>query len=130
MSISVKSQRPLSPHLSIYKPQLTSILSIMHRATGVALSIGTVLLALWFWSAAYSPDCFAWLTAQASGWFGRTLLLGWTAAFFYHLSNGIRHLLWDIGFGFTLPAVYRSGYTVLILTILMTGYIWCTALYS
>src|SRR5260221_6908133 len=84
--------RPLSPHLQIYRPQLTSVLSILHRATGILLGVGTLVLAWWVIAAAAGPDAFARVQGFLGSWLGILVLLGWTAALFYHLANGIRHL--------------------------------------
>src|ERR687892_1500300 len=101
--------RPLSPHLQVYRPQLTSVLSISHRVTGVALAVGTLLLVYWLVSAAAGPDSYATAQSVIGSWLGIVLLFGWTYALFYHLCNGIRHLFWDAGYGFELPTVYRTG---------------------
>jgi len=114
------TDRPLSPHLQIYEWQLTWILSILHRIAGVALALGTLLLLWWLIAAAAGPGPFAAAQDFMGSWLGRLLLFGWTAAFFFHLANGIRHLAWDAGFGFELPAAYRSGWAVVALTALST----------
>jgi succinate dehydrogenase / fumarate reductase cytochrome b subunit len=116
--------RPLSPHLQIYKPQLTAITSILHRITGIALSAGILYLLCWLVAVAQGAEAFNRLQDFNGSIIGRLLLLGWSAAFFYHLLNGIRHLAWDAGFGFELPAAYRSGYAVLIGTVLLTVAAW------
>ncbi|HJP23522.1 MAG TPA: succinate dehydrogenase, cytochrome b556 subunit [Alphaproteobacteria bacterium] len=113
-------ERPLSPHLQIYRPQLTSLLSIMHRATGVVLTLGALLWAWWLVGAAYGPEAFATVQAFLGSWFGRLLLLGFTFSLFYHLCNGVRHMLWDIGWGFDLPVLYRSGWIMLFCSIALT----------
>ncbi|HXZ02928.1 MAG TPA: succinate dehydrogenase, cytochrome b556 subunit [Stellaceae bacterium] len=105
------AERPLSPFL-IYKPQLTSVLSFSHRASGVALSLGTLLLAWWLIAAATSDDAFAAVQWFLGSWLGLLLLLGWCFAFFFHLCNGIRHLFWDAGLGFELGTAQTSGWTV------------------
>jgi succinate dehydrogenase / fumarate reductase, cytochrome b subunit len=92
-----KDNRPLSPHLSIYRPQISSVLSIMHRITGLALFVGTALITFWLWSAAYAPAFYSTFHAGLNSPFGQICLLGWTLAFYYHLGNGIRHLFWDMG---------------------------------
>jgi len=107
------TERPLSPHLQIYRPQITSVLSIVHRFTGVALTLGTLLLTWWLVSAAYGPDAFADAQAFVGSWFGQLLLWGFTFALFYHLGNGIRHLAWDFGWGFELLQVRASGLAML-----------------
>ncbi|MDH3594996.1 MAG: succinate dehydrogenase, cytochrome b556 subunit [Rhodospirillales bacterium] len=102
--------RPLSPHLQVYRPQLTSVLSFLHRMTGVALTPGTLLLVYWLAAAAAGPEAFATAQALIGSIIGRVLLLGWSFALFYHLCNGIRHLFWDAGYGLELPDLYRSGW--------------------
>jgi len=104
--------RPLSPHLQIYRPQLTAVLSILHRLTGVALAPGTLLLVYWLAAAAAGPEAFATAQMLVGSIVGRLLLLGWTFALSYHLCNGIRHLVWDAGYGLELPDLYRSGWLV------------------
>jgi succinate dehydrogenase / fumarate reductase, cytochrome b subunit len=101
--------RPLSPHLQVYRPQITSVLSILHRITGVALTIGTVLLTWWLVAAAYGPEQFANVQAFLGSFIGQLLLWGFTFSLFYHLCNGIRHLLWDFGWGFEIEQVRISG---------------------
>ncbi|MEX2454705.1 MAG: succinate dehydrogenase, cytochrome b556 subunit [Rhodospirillaceae bacterium] len=116
--------RPLSPHLQIYKPQLTSVMSILHRATGVSLAVGTLLLVWWIVAAASGPDAFETAQGFIGSWFGQLLLLGWSFALFYHLCNGIRHLLWDAGKGIELEAAYASGRIVIAAAILLTIGVW------
>lgn len=116
--------RPLSPHLQVYRPQLTTVLSILHRATGIALTAGTLLLAWWIIAAAAGAEAFETVQAFIGSWIGRLLLLGWSWALLYHLCNGIRHLFWDTGHGFELPTVYRSGWTVVIVSALLTVIAW------
>ena len=89
-----RRDRPLSPHLQVYKPQWTSVLSILHRITGVALAAGTLLLVWWLAAAASSADYFAWVQGFMASWAGIVLLMGWAFALYYHLCNGIRHLFW------------------------------------
>ncbi|MFQ5466597.1 MAG: succinate dehydrogenase, cytochrome b556 subunit [Kiloniellaceae bacterium] len=116
--------RPLSPHLQVYRPQLTSVLSITHRLTGVALAAGTLLLVYWLVAAAASVEAFDTAQSLIGSWFGRLLLFGWSLALFYHLCNGIRHLFWDVGAGLDLPTSARSGYAVLIATVVLTLASW------
>jgi succinate dehydrogenase cytochrome b subunit len=116
--------RPLSPHLQIYRPQLTSVLSILHRATGVALCVGTLLLVYWLIALAAGPDSYDVARGLIGSWLGRLLLFGWTLSFFYHLANGVRHLAWDAGYGFELPAVYASGWVVVVVTAVLTLASW------
>ena len=116
--------RPLSPHLQVYKPQLTSVLSILHRMTGVALAVGTLLLVWWLIAAASGAVAFNMVQTVIGSWIGRLLLFGWSFALFYHLCNGIRHLFWDMGRGFELPTVAASGWAVVIISIALTGISW------
>jgi len=114
------SNRPLSPHLQVYKPQLTSILSIFHRISGLLLALGLVLFVYWLY--ALATDVAA--ADQFRGWMlsvpGQIALYLWLYTFYYHFCNGIRHLLWDVGQGLTIKKVYRSGYTVLIAAAVLT----------
>ena len=117
-------QRPLSPHLQIYRWQYTSVLSILHRITGVALAVGTLLLVYWLVATAAGPDAFATAQAFIGSILGRVLLFGWTVALFYHLANGIRHLLWEAGRGFELRTAYASGWAVVIATAALSLIAW------
>ena len=118
------SHRPLSPHLQVYRPQLTSVLSITHRATGIGLSFGIILLITWLVAAAAGVNYFNMVNSVITSWFGKLVLLGFTWALFYHLCNGIRHLFWDAGFGFELSTVYRSGYATVAGSIILTATAW------
>jgi len=117
-------KRPLSPHLQIYRPQITSVLSILHRFTGIALALGTLHLVFWILAAAQGPEAFAAVQAFSDSWAGRLLMLGWTAALFYHLANGVRHLVWDAGFGFAPGQVSISGGLALIVAATLTLLAW------
>lgn len=112
--------RPLSPHLQIYKPQLTSVLSITHRLTGLALTTAVLALVLWVFALASQPSCFQSMIQFYQGWLGKLLLLTWWSCFFYHFANGIRHLAWDSGLGFEIKETYISGWGVTIFTALMS----------
>lgn len=116
--------RPLSPHLQIYRPQLTSVLSILHRLTGIALAAGTLLLVWWLVAVAAGPAAFETVQGFIGSWFGRALLLGWSYALFYHLANGIRHLAWDAGWGFELKTVYLTGWMVIWASVVLTLLAW------
>ena len=122
------SNRPLSPHLQIYKPQLTSVMSITHRATGIALAVGTLLLVWWIVAAAIGPEAFAHAQSFIGSWLGLLLLFGWSVALFYHLGNGIRHLFWDAGYGFEIENAYRSGWIVVGATAALTVLAWIIGL--
>ncbi|MFA6985187.1 MAG: succinate dehydrogenase, cytochrome b556 subunit [Arenimonas sp.] len=114
-------QRPLSPHLQVYKPQLTSILSIVHRGTGVLLGLAAFGLMAWLLSTAGSIEAFDRFHAFVGSAPGQVLLAAVTASMVYHLLNGIRHLLWDIGWGFELSEAYASGWIVVGLTVVITS---------
>ncbi|MHB8744415.1 MAG: succinate dehydrogenase, cytochrome b556 subunit [Sulfuricaulis sp.] len=116
--------RPFSPDLQIYRPQLTSVLSITHRLTGIALSIGSPLLVCWLIAAAAGPSAYATLHGFLASWLGLLLLLGWTFSLFFHLCNGIRHLFWDAGYGFELQTIYASGWAVVAISIGLTLTAW------
>ena len=116
-------QRPLSPHLQIYQRQLTSVLSFLHRATGVLLGVAAFAVVVWLFAVAGDGEDLARFNELAASPLGVTLLLAATASLSYHLLNGIRHLLWDIGWGFELPKVYASGWTVVGLALLLTAVI-------
>jgi len=114
------SDRPLSPHLQIYKPQLTAVLSIAHRATGIFLTLGTFLLVYWLVSLAQGPESYAEAQAFFGSILGRFILFPWVFSLFYHLCNGIRHLFWDMGVGFEIATVYTSGKIVVGAAVLLT----------
>jgi succinate dehydrogenase / fumarate reductase cytochrome b subunit len=116
--------RPLSPHLQVYKPQLTSVLSILHRAAGIALAVGTLLLVWWLVAAATGENAFADVQAFIGSWIGKLLLLGWSFAIFYHTCNGIRHLFWDAGRGYELETAYATGRIVVAAAIILTIGAW------
>jgi len=122
-----KTQRPLSPHLQIYRPQLTSVLSITHRATGIALVVGTLVLVYWLLAAASGAEAYGSAQQLLGSWLGRLVLLGFSFALFFHLCNGIRHLFWDAGLGFELKTAYASGSAVIIASIAMTVLAWALA---
>lgn len=113
--------RPLSPHLQIYRPQITSVLSILHRFTGLALAGGALILAYWVCAAAYGPESFETAQAVLGSWFGRLVLLGLTFSLFYHLANGVRHLAWDAGWGFDLPILRKTGFAAAGFAVIMTA---------
>lgn len=117
-------QRPLSPHLQVYKPQLTSVLSITHRGTGILLSLGALVLCYWFLALAAGPEAYATAQSYIGSWFGQLLLFGWVASLYYHLCNGIRHLFWDAGYGLDLKTTYASGYAVVAVSIILTVATW------
>jgi succinate dehydrogenase / fumarate reductase cytochrome b subunit len=120
--------RPLSPDLQIYRPQLTSVLSFSHRVTGIALSVGTLLLISWLIAGAAGPQAYSTVHGFIRSWFGLALLFGWTFSFFFHFCNGIRHLVWDGGCGFELRTIYVSGWTVIAASTVLTVVAWIVSL--
>ena len=122
------AERPLSPHLQVYRWQLTSVMSILHRFSGVALSLGAILLVWWLGAAADGPDPYAGVQRFLGSWLGLLLLFGWSVALFYHLCNGVRHLWWDTGYGLELKNVYASGWAVVGATIVLTVIAWIAGL--
>lgn len=123
-----QGERPLSPHLEIYKPQLTMVLSITHRFTGVGLAVGTLFLTWWLIAAAMGPEAYAFTQWIYGTWLGYLVLFGFSVSLFYHLCNGIRHLFWDVGLGYEIETVYRSGWTVLAATAVLTASAWIVGL--
>ncbi|MEN8708539.1 MAG: succinate dehydrogenase, cytochrome b556 subunit [Paracoccaceae bacterium] len=115
-----RGNRPLSPHLSIYKPQITSITSILTRITGNALLISTVLAVWWFMAAASGPAAFAIADSVLTSWFGDIVLFLSLWGIWYHMLAGLRHLIWDAGYGLDLPSATRLGWSVIIGSVIMT----------
>jgi succinate dehydrogenase / fumarate reductase, cytochrome b subunit len=118
------NNRPLSPHLQVYKPQLTTFMSITHRATGIALAVGTLMLVCWLIAAATGETAFNEVQAFLGSIVGRLMLVGWSFALFYHLCNGLRHLFWDAGKGFEIETAYMTGRIVIAASILLTIGAW------
>jgi succinate dehydrogenase / fumarate reductase cytochrome b subunit len=118
------TNRPMSPHLQVYRPQFTSILSIANRITGVALSAGTVVLVGQLFAAANGAGSFASFQHFVGSWFGLFILVGWSFSLFFHLCNGIRHLVWDFGIGLDLETAYKTGNWVLIGSVALTALTW------
>ena len=119
-------ERPLSPFMFPiwYRFQITSALSILHRLTGIALAVGSILLVWWLITVAAGGELFATTHTFLVSPIGIVLLFGWSIAFFYHLCNGVRHLAWDAGYGFEIRCASRSGYAVLAATVLLTAITW------
>lgn len=115
-----ETQRPLSPHLQIYKWQVQMVTSILHRATGIALSVGALIFVWWLVSLAAGEDAFNQFKVCMGSPIGIVLLIGWTWSFFYHLCNGIRHLIQDAGAGYTIVQFVRSSWASVIVSLLLT----------
>ncbi|MBT8124310.1 MAG: succinate dehydrogenase, cytochrome b556 subunit [Gammaproteobacteria bacterium] len=122
-------ERPLSPHLGIYKWPLAMAISILHRITGVALTIGAVLMVAIFIAVASDPEYYEWIRGYLANKIGKTFLILWTFALFLHLFNGIRHLFWDAGYGFEKSTTTKSGVWVIIVTFILTIAVWGAAYY-
>ncbi len=120
-------KRPLSPHLQHYKLPLTAYLSITHRATGVVNSLAIVLLVLLIASAAGTPESYAFMSGIANSWFGKLVMFGFTLTLYYHMCNGIRHLFWDVGRGFELETVKKSGNVCVIAAGVLSVITWMVA---
>ncbi|MCW8846844.1 MAG: succinate dehydrogenase, cytochrome b556 subunit [Gammaproteobacteria bacterium] len=120
--------RPLSPHLQVYRWQITMVMSILHRATGIALALGSLVLVYWLASLASGPAAYADAQALLGSNLARVLLGCVSFAFFYHLSNGVRHLVWDTGRGFEISQLYRSGYLAVAASIVLTAGFWLLVL--
>lgn len=116
--------RPLSPHLSIYRWPITMTLSILHRGTGVALSVGMLVLVAWLWSIAGGEEPYDRVRGLLGTTIGQLALLGLCFAFFFHLANGIRHLFWDAGLGFEMRQANASAWLVVVASTLMTAVYW------
>jgi succinate dehydrogenase / fumarate reductase cytochrome b subunit len=127
-SPTAKRARPLSPNVQIYRPQLTSVLSILNRITGIVLSVGAVVLVIWLVAASTGPQAYAAVQGAISSWIGQIVLFGATFAFFLHLCGGIRHLIWDTVHGFELRVIYISGWAVVAASIVLTVAAWVVSL--
>lgn len=121
-------KRPLSPHLQIYRPQITSVLSISHRFSGAVLAAGLLVLVYWLAALASGEAAYAAALGVLGAWPVKLVLFLASLAFFYHLCNGIRHLWWDSGRGFEIPQVYASGWAVVIVSIGLTVLTWAVIL--
>ena len=121
---NMTDNRPLSPHLSIHKRVLTAVFSIFHRISGIGLSVGALLISIWFFLISSGPQFYVYFELISKNILFKLVLLVWTIGIFYHLFNGCRKLYWSFGIGMELSQVYRSGYVVLLLTILSTLGVW------
>lgn len=120
--------RPLSPHLQVYRWQVSNTLSILHRLTGLVLSLGGVALVAWLLALASGQSAFTGANILLGSLVGQLALVGWTFCFFYHLSNGLRHLAWDAGHGFDKAVARKSGLAVVTAAVLLTVTFWAVAL--
>lgn len=122
-----RGSRPLSPHLQIYRPQWTWVPSILHRLAGMGLAVGGVAVVWWLSAAAVGSDYFAVVDGILTAWPGQVVLLGLTWALAYHLLNGIRHLVWDLGLGFEVKTAERSAKATVAGSVLLTALLWLVA---
>ncbi len=127
--LKVPKSRPLSPNIQVYRPQLTSVLSIANRLTGVILIVGAVGLVVWLSAAAAGPEPYAVVQNAIESRAGRIAMFGFTFAFFLHLCGGIRHLVWDTVHGFELRSIYISGWFVVVASVLLTAAAWAVGLH-
>ena len=125
--MSEQANRPVSPHLQIYNWPISMVTSIAHRATGILLAVGSVVLAIWLIAAGSGPDAFASVNGFAASWFGQLLMFGWSFALFFHLCNGIRHLVWDTGIGLELETARLSGFVAIGVAVALTLIVWIWA---
>jgi succinate dehydrogenase / fumarate reductase cytochrome b subunit len=117
-------RRPTSPHLSIYSQEITMVMSIVHRITGTALYLGTLLLAWWLIAAAIGPGYYAFVQGILTSWLGRLVMVGFTWALLHHMLGGIRHLIWDTGRALDLPSADRLTWSTLVGSIALTALLW------
>jgi succinate dehydrogenase / fumarate reductase cytochrome b subunit len=125
---TAKRPRPLSPNVQIYRPQLTSVLSILNRVTGIFLSVCAGVLVIWLVAAATGPQAYAAVEVAIASWIGQIVLFGVTFAFFLHFCGGIRHLVWDTVHGFDLRSIYISGWAVVAASVALTAAVWVVRL--
>ena len=116
--------RPVSPHLQVYRWQLSNTLSILHRLTGVALALGLLALSYWFVSLAGGEREYESALRIIGSPIGIAILIGWTFAFLYHLLNGVRHLFWDVGLGFGPSQRHASGWLAFLGAVILTACVW------
>jgi len=126
---TAKRPRPLSPNIQNYRPQLTSVLSILNRITGNILSVCAVVLVIWLVAAAAGPRAYGAVQGAIASWPGQIVLFGATFAFFLHLCGGIRHLVWDTVHGFELRSIYASGWAVVAASVVLTVAAWVASLF-
>lgn len=123
----ISDKRPLSPHLQVYRLPFIVMMSITHRATGVALVAGALVLVYWLVAAANGPDAYAEAQRVLGSLLGKVFLFLWTWALYYHMANGVRHLAWDLGYGFELKSADTSGMIVVVVSVILTIATWLIA---
>ena len=120
----MNNNRPLSPHLSIYRKVFTAVFSIFHRFTGIGLSLGSIIISIWVSILALGPNYFFIFESVSNNIFFKFIILIWILGLFYHLFNGIRYLIWSFGWAMDLKTIYLSGYIVIILSLSSTLFVW------
>ena len=125
--VEIQAKRPLSPHLTIYKPIPTMVVSILHRLAGAALYFGTILCAWWLIAAANGENYFDYVNSIAGSLLGRLILFAFTWALFQHMLGGIKHLFWDLGYGFDKDLTTKIAWLTLIGSITLTCLVWIAA---
>jgi succinate dehydrogenase / fumarate reductase cytochrome b subunit len=126
----VKPDRPLSPHLQIYRPLINMVMSIVHRITGAALYVGALLLAWWLIAAALGPGELATANGFLASWFGQIVLLGMLWSLIHHALGGIRHFIWDVGRGYELATIDLLSWLTIVLSVVLTIIVWGIVLYA
>lgn len=121
------SEKPLSPHIQIYRWEITMLISILHRAAGIAMVAGAALVVWMLLALAMGPSAYECFHKFITSPMGTLMMFGWTGAVFLHLANGIRHLFWDVGYGYAIPVARRSGFLVLAFAVVMTLIVWFIA---
>ena len=127
---AARPQRPLSPHLQVYRMTVTMLMSILHRITGAALYFGSLLLAWWLIAAAVGPDYFAFVSDVFGSWIGRIILIGYTWALLHHMLGGIRHFIWDTGRGYDLKTIDLLAWATGAVSVVLTAAVWLAVSYS
>lgn len=117
-------ERPLSPHLQIYRPLINMVMSILHRITGAALYFGSLLLAWWLVSAAVGPEYFNFVNGLFDTWLGRIVLFGYTWALMHHMMGGIRHFIWDTASYLDIPSVNFLSWATIVCSVTLTAAVW------
>jgi succinate dehydrogenase / fumarate reductase cytochrome b subunit len=118
------SNHPVSPHLQIYRMPLTALLSITHRLTGIFLAFGSVMMVWILVAAAQGPDYYQWVMTHVQAWYGQIFLFGLLFALYLHFCNGIRHLFWDVGYGFELETVDLTAKLAIVMALVLTVATW------
>ncbi|MBB5877318.1 MULTISPECIES: succinate dehydrogenase, cytochrome b556 subunit [Xanthomonas] len=121
-------ERPLSPHLQVYRWQIQMVTSILHRATGIVLSLGALIIAAALLVLMLGPASWNCFRGMAGAWYGQVFLFAWSWAFAYHLCNGLRHIVQDFGHGFSIPAFVRSSWMSVIASLVIVALIWAYVL--